>query len=184
MNNLQNDWQNAIINPSGGSAPDMIMLRRRSTALQNLAKRYRIFSICSAVAIIFIPFVFMQIPANSSVSWTLGIFTGIYFLTASVMDSWLASGVSTIDCSLMSVSEVISRAMFYRKRHLQFMMVLIPMAMILIGGLVYITLNDLSVIGEADRKYFLFGIICGFLAGLAIGIGQFLQFMRSYRALR
>lgn len=184
MDNLQNDWQNAVINRHGDPDLDIIVNRRRTTALQSLAKRYRIFSAISAIAIIFIPFVFMRIPTDTAASWATGIFTGIYFLTASVMDSWLASGVSSIDCSTMSVSEVIRRAMLYRKRHLQFMMVLIPMAVILIGGLIYITLNDLSVIDGADRRYFLFGIVCGALAGVAIGIGQFMQFMRSYRDLK
>ena len=74
----------------------------------------------------------------------------------------------------MSVSEVAYNAMFYRKRHLQFMAVLIPMAVALLGFTGYVFSSEI---------YFPYGMIVGAVCGLIIGIIQFRKFMAEYRKL-
>lgn len=72
----------------------------------------------------------------------------------------------------MAVGEVSRLATFYRKRHLQFMIILIPIAIALLGSFIYVMV---------DNIYFIYGVICGAVIGLAIGIFQFMEFMADYR---
>lgn len=94
------------------------------------------------------------------------------FATASTMDHWLANGIRSIDCSRMSVREVIDRSLFYRRSHHQFMMILIPYAAIVLGCLGWASRADV---------YMLMGMGAGFLVGLAIGIRKYMDFMAYYR---
>ncbi len=56
----------------------------------------------------------------------------LYCVIASVMDRWLYKGISRIDVATMPVSEVCRLAFYYRKKHFQFMAILIPLAVIFI----------------------------------------------------
>ena len=88
------------------------------------------------------------------------------------MDYWLYQGIRSIDCSTMTVSEVSRRALFYRKRHLQFIAILLPIAFIWIGMLVYyINYN----------KYFIWGIVIGGIIVFDVGFRQLLAFLADYR---
>ena len=95
-----------------------------------------------------------------------------YFLLASTMDYWLYRRIRDIDCSVMKVEEVLRLTMRYRKRHLQFMLILMPMAVALLIGMGIYLRSDRSVI---------YGMIAGALIGLAIGIRYLIEFMRDYR---
>lgn len=90
------------------------------------------------------------------------------------MDDWLCRGIQRIDCATMPVAEVARLSIHYRKRHLQFMCILIPMVIMWIGGVVWIGFGDI---------YFLAGVILGALTGLALGLMQFHRFMDDYRRL-
>ncbi len=90
------------------------------------------------------------------------------------MDWWLYYGIGSIDCVRMSVREVSEKAMFYRKRHLQFVMILIPFALILFGWLAYVNSGDI---------YLLAGMAAGAFFGLAIGLYHLSQFLRDYKTL-
>ena len=72
----------------------------------------------------------------------------------------------------MKVEEVLRLTMRYRKRHLQFMLILMPMAVALLIGMGIYLRSDRSVI---------YGMIAGALIGLAIGIRYLIEFMRDYR---
>ncbi len=99
---------------------------------------------------------------------------GVYFLVCSVMVYWLYRGISSIDVVDMSISEVVSRALFYRKRHLQFILILIPMAVVILTFVAW------QVI---DNEYMLIGMAFGAIAGLAIGTRMLLSFMADYRTI-
>lgn len=147
---------------------------KRLTALQSLARRYKRFSI---IALAFIPcsvgmFNLRFMPEHARLILVIGY--ALFLSVSSVMDSWLSRGISSIDCSSMAVSEVAQKALFYRKRHLQFMMILIPMALALVG---YIIFNSV------DNVYLCAGLIVGVLFGAAIGLRGFFDFMADYRTL-
>lgn len=172
--NLKRDWQEASIrSASDESTLEAIKEGRRKSALQRLASRYRMFSIIAAVCTVSIPMLLYNpdiFPENPYKMWAL-LFFGLYFLTCSVMDQWLYHGITGIDVATMNVSEVISRALFYRKRHLQFVLVLLPWAIVIVGILIYFN----------EIKFALYGMIVGGLLGLIVGINQLQRFLSDYR---
>lgn len=177
MDNLRKDWQDAnVAIRSESDSYDSIVNGKRKTALQNLAERYKRFSIMGIVLImlstsyIFNPNIF---PGNMSWRIGIGIAFAIYALTASVMDRWLYNGIRSIDVVTMPVKEVIGKALFYKKRHLQFIAVLLPFVLAIIGVFAW----------KGDNLYFRLGILVGFIAGTAIGIFQLMNFLADYRAI-
>lgn len=172
--NLRRAWRDSSF--CNIDAAELQRILKKNTALGNLARRYRTFSVISLVSICWVPFVLANEVLMPSV-WRLPlmILVGVYFLVASVMDYWLYKGVSEIDCSTMTVSEVEHKALFYRKRHLQFMIVLIPMAIALVGGMIWFS---------QQNEAYLHGVIFGVLVGLAVGIKQFIDFMSDYSTIK
>lgn len=173
---IKNEWQSTRFNPLSSAQKLEIVQGNRITALQRLARRYKWFANISLPMIIFVPgLILKQVLYGNPWKFEWAIFAVCYFGIASVMDYWLYKGISSIDCSLMNVREVVTRSMYYRKRHLQFMMVLLPMAVILIGSLAYIAFTD---------KYMLLGMCIGAVVGLIIGARQFMEFMNDYKTIR
>lgn len=174
---MKQSWKDASFCTSPNSSINEIIHGQRTTALQNLARRYKWFSNLGLLMIlwsIILPLSNM-FDVTATQRMILALSFGIYFLTTSVMDRWLYQRVSEINISTMGVKQVSDRALLCRKRHLQFMIVLIPMAILCVGELTYFSLNN---------EYLIYGIICGFLIGLATGSFQFMKFMADYRRLR
>lgn len=147
----------------------------KKTALDRLRNRYRVFWIASLL-LSFGTFMFFSsrsIMDGRLYLW-LGIAYAVYFLTAFCMDFWLYNGLGTINPLKMGVTEVAWKSAFYRKRHLQFMVVLIPMAIALIAFTGYVFSSEM---------YFLNGLATGVILGLIIGIIQLRRFMTEYRNL-
>lgn len=155
---------------------EIMYIGRKETALEGLAQRYRRFSRLGLVmAIVSVFWMFSGIqPEIPSMKYVIAILFVIYFATCSVIDNWLYRGVASINCFTMPVSEVIDRALYYRRKHLQSMILLIPFAIIVLGTLAYSFMSDI---------YTIYGIIAGFIAGVAIGLRQFHQFMAEYRTI-
>ncbi len=99
----------------------------------------------------------------------------LFFALAGSMDYWLYRGMKSIDISSMPVSEVARKAIFYRRRHLQFIAILVPLA---------IGIFTLMVLAFNPDRHMLAGMACGAIVGLAIGIRQLIAFMDDYRTLR
>ena len=177
MDKLKKDWQdaNVAIRRESDSYESIISGKRR-TALQNLAERYKRFSVMGFVLIMlsmsycFNPNIF---PGNLSWRIGMGVAFGLYALTASVMDLWLYNGVRTIDVFTMPVKEVIGKALFYKKRHLQFIAVLLPFVLAIIGAIVW----------KSENLYFRLGILAGFIIGVPIGIKHLMDFLADYRTI-
>lgn len=173
-NNFKKIWQDVKFNPADNNNIENMIDDGKKTALQNLARRYQIFSNIS-LAMIFCSVGMTNIPileTNNHVWLTIAF--ALYFLTASVMDRWLYRGITSIDCATMNVNAVVGKALFYRKRHFQFMAVLLPMALSLVGILAWILTYDV---------YMLLSIAGGFIIGLAIGFRQLIEFMSDYRRI-
>ncbi|MDE7159810.1 MAG: hypothetical protein K2O24_03055 [Muribaculaceae bacterium] len=149
---------------------------RKETALEQLAQRYRRFSRLGLVmAVVSVFWMFSHISfAESYMKYVTSIVFILYFATCSIIDNWLYNGVKSIDCFTMSVSEVIDKALYYRRKHLQSMILLIPFAVVAMGTLAF------SFVSE---PYMIYGMIAGLIIGLAIGLQQFRSFMAEYRTI-
>lgn len=151
---------------------------RRQTALKSLEQRYKRFSNLGLVftfvvtSCLLSQFYRFNYFGNSWLPIVTIIFAALYFALASVMDRWLYKGISRIDLSEMSVTEVCRLAFYYRKKHLQFIAILLPMAIALIGAIIWIYSGDV---------YFIIGIVVGGIIGLLLGTRQFLAFMAEYK---
>lgn len=177
MNDLRKDWQNANVSLQGNhDAYDSIINGKRKTALDSLAERYRRFS-NMAIVLILLSFTWIfnpsMFPLNPTLRIVIGIAFALYALTCSLMDRWLYLGIRSFDIAAMPVSEVVRKALFYRKRHLQFIAILIPIVMAIICVMAW----------NMDSLYFRLGIVCGFILGTAIGLRQLFAFLADYRAI-
>lgn len=150
-------------------------LGKKKTALERLRHKYLTFWIISLLMtfggfLIFSNGIFVTTNLNQ---W-LAVAYATYFFTAFCMDFWLWKGLGTIDPLQMSVSEIAQKSILYRKRHLQFMTILIPLAIALVSFMGY---------AFSSEKYFLNGMIVGCIIGIIIGTIQFRRFMAEYRNL-
>ena len=174
MDNLKKDWQDTnVAIQTEAKSYDKIINGKRRTALENLAERYRRFSNLALILIllsfswIFNPDMF---PGNQGLRIAVGVSFAVYALIASIMDRWLYKGIQSIDIVVMPVSEVVRKALFYRKRHLQFIVILLPVVLSIIAVMAW----------SMDNLYFRLGIVVGFIAGVAIGVRQLLAFLADY----
>lgn len=153
---------------------DGILDGTSTTALQNLARRYRHFSIVG-LALAFLPFTWVNIlPVSGGWRVALAVYATAYFLLVSLIDRWLYRGLSAIDCATMPVDEVARLALYYRKRHLQSVALLLPMVALWVGAIIYFTSGDVA---------FIVAVCVGMLVGLAIGLRELMAFMSDYRRL-
>lgn len=143
----------------------------RLTSLEKLARRYRYFCI---FAVCMIPIginIIVNIFPNESMMW-LALCYSACLLSSAVTDFLLYKGIRGINCRTMPVIEVARRALKCRKRHLQSILILAPMAFATVGLTVYFA--DLD-------PYMIAGIIVGGAFGLIAGTFQLKKFMRDYR---
>ena len=173
---LKEAWRTTAghLNPDPSDVYATVNLNGKTT-LERLASRYRRFSILGIIAAVMVLLwsvnpVFDFMPYRTFIV-CLG---AGYMLLASLMDHKLYLDVKSIDPATMSVNAVIMRCLHCRKRHLQCMAVLIPLAIVFIGLMGY---------GMAREPYFLSGMAAGAIVGLAIGVRQLMNFMSDYRAL-
>lgn len=148
---------------------DRIRTRRILSAQQSLVKKYRMFSIIGPVMATVILVLYREwLPL------TLRIAIAAYFITAGLMDMYLCRGIGSIDYNSLGVAEVASRALLYRKRHHQFMAILITMCV----PLLYLLIMEFS-----ENVYAFWGCIAGAITGLAAGVIIYRKIMSDYREL-
>lgn len=175
---IKKTWEEAarkIYRPTPEEFEDMYK-EKKETALERLATKYRRFSTMSMVMTV-VSCLWMFSPAAipaPGMKYVMAITMMLYFATCSTIDFWLYRGVSSIDCFEMSVSEVVSKALYYRKKHLQSMMFLIPFAVVVFGVMVYSFNADIYVI---------YGMAAGLIVGLMIGLRHFREFMDEYKVI-
>ena len=154
--------------------PPDFSLGKKKTALMRLANRYKRFHYLSLIM------------AAASLIWTgsplfpgkykiaLCIYMVAYFLICSLVDWWLYMQISSIDVLRMQTMTVIKKTMNCRKRHLQSILFLIPLALGLMA---------LYFFSFGGDEYILFGILGGFIIGLVIGLRQLSEFLNDYKAI-
>lgn len=151
---------------------DRVFGMKRKTALENLASRYRRFSTIAFILILPGMMSFLNPVFHADMKWWVAGFFAVYMALAGCMDYWLYKGVSAIDVTSMPVMEVYGRCRFYRRRHHQFMLVLIPLACAFIALTCYVFRFD---------DYFIAGVIAGGVVGLILGTVQYFRFMSDYK---
>lgn len=148
---------------------------RKRTALDSLALRYKRFSL---LALLFAGTMVLYCAGNIIPgpwgSW-ICLAMSAYMLLASGMDYWLYVKVKEIDIEGMGVNMVACRARYCRRKHLQFIMVLVPAAVVLITAFIYSISDDI---------YMVYGATAGVIFGLALGSRALMKFMADYRSLR
>ena len=158
----------------GTTAIDAGTADRRRTALDNLARRYRRFSILGLVmAVVSIFYIFGDILPGDKGRWVWLCFAA-YFATVSVMDNWLYRGIRSIDVAAMPVEEVTRLTLRYRRWHLIFIAILLPLAAALLTMM-------LATVGF--ELHFTLGAVAGLIVGLAIGLRQLLAFLADYKTM-
>lgn len=173
INTIKENWQNSEKEMNPGNAD--IINSRKKTSLENLADRYNSFSIISLVgAFLFCPSFLLTKRLTEEIPLTLLLGFCIYFLTASSMDFWLCRRIRKINVYTMTVENVLRLTMLYRKRHFQFMAVLIPFVLVLLTWMAIVFKTNQAVI---------IGMMTGFGIGLILGIISLLKFLRDYRTI-
>lgn len=171
---IKDCWRSTRFNNGNGD-----ITPGRKTALQRLIERYKRFSRMALILAGCTP-LYLWNPLRNEVNvpeWQLisaMAFMMVYGLTASGMDCWMARGLSSINIAEMPVAEVCRRAFFYRKRHFQFMAVLIPMCLILLGWLGWLV---------SDNQYMFYGMVSGAVLGGAVAFRILHGFLKEYREL-
>lgn len=170
-------WKKWILNGSEDNMRQMfedIQKSGRRTSLENLAHRYKRFSI---LGLAMIPVSLCY--ANSNIfphPYNIIISVGMmmYFALCSILDLWLYRGIRSIDIFKESVVEVSRKARYYRRRHLQFIAILVVPLVILLS---------LMLICRLKETYFIICIVAGMLTGLIIGLYALSRFMNEYKSL-
>lgn len=173
FDSLKNRWaaSTRALNTSRDSEPrDM----NRRTSLERLAARYRSFTSMSAVMSVVAVITIINAITDSEFPFPVWLLLCMefYFATAAIMDYWLFRGIRSLNCSTMTVETLLRKTLYYRKRHFQFMMVLIPMAIALIIAMCISFHAEIAII---------YGMIAGFIIGLAIAVKNLMDFLRDYR---
>jgi hypothetical protein len=169
IDELKNGWQslNTRSKESNDSIVKDVVKGKITSARERLMKRYKtMFSVFAPIACAAQFAIFNLLPVY------VIIYATIYFVTAGIMDYYLYRGIKGLDLSSESVTQVATKAKFYRRRHHQFQLILIPMAVILI-----------CLYFSRTTEWQQIGMIVGMIIGLAVGIPSYIRIMRDYKQL-
>ncbi len=173
---IKKSWQDTNISiPGKSSSFNPIMNGKRKTALDSLAQRYRWFSNMGLLFLVMVPMNLCNLHLFPDLKsrMVVVIWFCSFFIICSVMDRWLYHGIKAIDVVSMPVSEVVEKALYYRKWHIRFIFILLPLALGCLGLLAYLI----------DDIYVRLGMLAGFLVGVAMGVCQLLNFLADYRSI-
>lgn len=161
MNNLEDiksKWQ--ALNHA--SSPDMLEstrinpMRHRSQ-LSKVKRTFTILSIVCAICSFIVP---GNLHSLGFSMWG-SLMTCIFFIAALGFNLWLLHTADKIDLSNHSSTTVLEAVTLLTRRRLTFRWVLMPMALLIVGYILYHVSNDM---------YMLLGAICGGITGLIIGL--------------
>lgn len=176
LENIKRAWKNMGEN-LGMQMPDdnSHNLQHKKTALGRLRNYYRRFLIFGIMFAMSSFFIFSNWPhLSKEKGFWLAVIYSAYFLINGCLDWWLWRGISSIDPLTMGAAQVSEKALFYRKRHLQMIACMLPVAI----GVICFTAYMFSA-----EKYIIAGIITGAIFGLIVGANQLRKFMANYRRL-
>lgn len=146
-----------------------LRLTRSATALERLVSQYKRLAVISFI--LSVTYILLNVPFDDI--W-LNIALGGFFVICGGMDLYLYLGMKSIDVATMGVLEVARRALFYRRKHHQFQIILIPLGACLLFFLGW---------HVRDNHGMLVGMVCGIIIGAAVGINIYCRIMRDYKTL-
>ncbi|WP_289158745.1 hypothetical protein [uncultured Muribaculum sp.] len=168
---IENKWSRLDLNlnkldDKDRKTMDALKLNNLKSAQQRLADTYRRFSI---VAILLVPTLILG--QLRFLDWKLLLGFAVYFLIASGMDFYLYRGIKGLDLNEMGVDAVAEKARHYKKVHHCCQIVLISMCVPLLAGMFM----------SQTEEYFRWGMLCGLVIGVAIGLSLYIKMMRNYK---
>ncbi len=169
IDELKNGWQslNTRSKESNDSIVKDVVKGKITPARERLMKQYKtMFSVIAPIACAAQFAIFYLLPVY------VIIYATIYFVTAGIMDYYLYRGIKGVDLSTDSVTQVATKAKFYRRRHHLFQLILLPMAAILI-----------CLYFSSATEWQQIGMVVGIFIGLAAGIPTYIRIMRDYKQL-
>jgi O-antigen ligase len=169
IDELKSEWQslNTISKKTDDTTISDIVDGKITSARDHLMKQYKtMFSIVAPIGCAAQFAIFYLLPLY------VVICTTIYFVIAGIMDYYLYRGIKGLDLYTEGVTRIATKAKFYRRRHRQFQLILLPMAVILI--ILYF-----SCATEWQKM----GFIVGIIIGLAVGLPTYFKIMRNYKQL-
>lgn len=173
---LKDKWNGIDFkNAAGEEIIRKIIAGRRATAIDRLEKRYKRMGIMCLIFAVFIPLE-MLLMFDVGQKWIIFWSFAAFFFVGAAMDFWLSNGIGTINVYEMTVSEVVSKALWYKKRHLQFELVLLPMAAIVLAEM-------WCFIGQVYEGLWI-SMLLGGVVGLALAMWVFFKFMKDYKSIK
>ncbi|MBO5444967.1 MAG: hypothetical protein J5995_06450 [Muribaculaceae bacterium] len=175
--NIRKDWRETRVNiKTSQESLEDIMNGKRKSALDNLARRYLRFSNAAIIVMLCSPIAFFRVMSEevgTQAALWIAIGFDFFMLVSSIMDRWLYHAIRRLDIPGMAVAEIARKAAFYRKRHLQFVAILLPLAIVWVI-MVGVLCGDV---------YLIAGMVTGGIIGLAVGIRYLMEFLSDYRSL-
>jgi hypothetical protein len=169
IDELKNEWQslNTVSKESNDSMVKDVVKGKITSAREHLMKQYKtMFSVFAPIACAVLFANFNLFPLYIIVATT------IYLVIAGIMDLYMYKGIKGLDLSTEGVTQIATKAKFYRRRHHQFQLILIPMLVILVVLFFSCATGWLRV-----------GMAVGLIVGLAAGIPTYIGIMRDYKQL-
>jgi hypothetical protein len=165
---LKNEWQalSTMSKESNDTMVKDVVNGKITSARERLMKQYKLFTIVAPFLCVAQLALWRLLPV-----YTI-IYSIIYFAIAGMMDYYLYKGIKGLDLSTEGVTQVATKAKFYRRRHHLFQLILLPMVVVLI-----------SLYFSSATEWQQLGIVVGIVIGLAIGIPVYLSIMRDYKQL-
>ena len=175
---LKKIWQqtDARLSALEAQTPNMAQsaIRRRHTVFDNLRNRYRRFIMVAMIMIFVMPLYAIKDFWPGEYDTFITVVFMAYFIMVAIMDYTIYRRLGSVDIDTMPVNEVNEIVKCCRRRHHQYMAVLIPIAIFLIGLIIW---------QSVDESYMLVGIFAGLVFGISVGIMAYRRFMEDYRSL-
>lgn len=156
------------------SGPDN--LDDKKTALDRLRDRYRKGCDWSIVGTILFTLLFLFIPwINNNYRVSLTITYAIMMSANSYVLYWLWQGTGKINPLTMSITAVSSMAKYYKRCHLRYILIVLPIALLWVGYFAYVVSH--STFGSIGS------IIIGFIIGGIFSLYGLWKDLKDYRNL-
>lgn len=142
----------------------------------SLERRYKRFIFLGLIMALFVPLMIFENPeCVDKYKPVTMIYWGVFFLLEASVDFYLMMRVKDIDVNNYSVSQVAKSAARIWKIHKLAIICGIPGA---IGAII------LFALVMNANEFVIYGMFCGFIIGLVIGIRQLLKFRNDYKLLQ
>ena len=173
MESLREDW-NATKRVAGGSLETAeLRLVRQTTSLTKLADRYKRFMVFSILWSVITPVIMYRLSVEFGITptWLVPALFTFIMVCGAATDYYLYARISRIDVLTMGVAEVAAESLKCRKLHVQYVCVMLPFALGVVGLTVYLMRGDQWIVN---------GMLIGGAVGLVIGVAYLYRFMRDY----